>query len=368
MKKIEVSIADGFSADSNSDIIAAFVRKEFPEVLNEQPESILDGVMAEMIGTRQVRLAGRPTPESEVAMRDVVRKCVQQGHPIPVLVVSDPKKPIIGESIDIAELSALKMLECLNRRVKVYFPPGITVRIRLEDSTGCYLEEGVVGLHETMERYIGDFCTLTRVLGYDFIEPVREQTLMSAEQLRIAADKIFPLLMAYLVESDPLPDDQWQSLGSWKQLAEIGWQGSIPREMRKYYHERYQNLFPEYDESKRLAVTAKYLAGTLARYQLKATGVASSWPGFFQINFAPPVPGIPESLVSTRLYYRTVPLGHTRRHLPFWRAKGFLKLNGETRISLASWSEPLDFNRFAISFSNGEETVIVRSDYVETED
>jgi len=73
---------------------------------------------------------------------------------------------------------------------------------------------------------------------------------------------------------------------------------------------------------------------------------------------------MPKALATTRLYYRTVPLKYTRCHLPFWRAKGYLKLNGKTRLALATWREPLEYNPFAVIMSNGNETVKVQADYV----
>ncbi len=366
MTEKSIVTTDDFIDDPNADLIIMFLRNEYPQLHNGNEESIVTAVTEEMIGSRQVRLAGRPTPESEVAMRDVVRNCIKQSHPIPVLVVSGPKKSVVGESVDIAELSALKTLACLNKRVKTHYPPGITVRIRLEDSTGYYLEEGVKGLNETIERYIQDFSSLIKVLGYDFIEPVREQSLMTVDQLREKADKVLPLIMSYIQDSEIIKEREWAHLDSWKKLIKTGWQGMIPREMRDYYHRRYSNLFPEYDENNRLAVTAKYMAGTLARYQLKAIGALDTWPGFFQINFAPPVPGIPKSMITTRLYYRTVPLSQTKRHMPFWRAKGFVVLNGGTRISLANWNEArsLDFNKFVVKITDGIDFVNICADYI----
>lgn len=363
-KKI-VGVDSEFVDDPNGQVITSFILQEYPQICDETRESTVENIVEEMIGSRQVRLAGRPTPESEVAMRKVVRSCVENKCPIPVLVVSGPKKTVVGESVDLAELSALKMLACLDKRVKAFFAPGITVRIRLEDTTGYYLEEGVEGLHETIERYVNDFSVLVRVLGYgDFIEPVRERILMTESQLREAAGEVFPLLLSYLQDSEHLEESEWGKLGSWKRLSDTGWQGMIPREMRQHYHGRYSRLFPGCGEEDILRLIAKYMAGTLARYQLRATGAIDSWPGFFQINFAPPVPGIPKSLVSTRLYYRTVPLCHTKRHMPFWRAKGIMKLNGSVRLSLVSWGEKLDINPFVLTFSDGAESVNVRSDYV----
>jgi hypothetical protein len=364
MVKRDISVIDDFSEDPNKGVITDFMRMEFPEVIGSQQESVVGGVVAEFIGSRQVRLGGRPTPESEVAMRAVARDCIFRQRPIPVLVGAGPKKPVSGASIDIAELSALKTLACLNKRIQVYYPPGIVVRIRLEDATGYYLEEGVKGLHDSIERYIGDFCALTRILGYNFISPVRERDLVDPAKLKFAADQISPLILDYLQESESVPEDQWQNLGAWKRLHKIGWQGSISNEARKYYDERYRKLFPEMTGKERIELTAKYFGNTLARYQLHATGALSSWPGYFQINFAPPIPGVPKELTTTRIYYRTVPQKHTDRHMPFWRAKGYLRLNGTTKISLASFHEKLNFNPFAVVFSNGKETVSVQSDYV----
>lgn len=360
-----IFVDDEFSDDPNARDIASFLRAEYPEILNKEQETVMESVVAEMIGTRQIRLGSRPTPESEVAMRDVARRCIEVGHPIPVLVVAGPKKPLRDESIDLAELSALKMLACLNARVMAYYPPGITVNIRLEDATGYYLEEGTDGLHRSIENYIRDLSTLIKILGYDFIKPVREQTLVKPETLRQAAETLRPLFVSYLTDSDQLPEDQWENLGSLKELSKVGWKGLITRNTRRYYLERYQRLVPGYDEKQGILMMAKYFAVTLARYQLKATGVENSWPGFFQINFAPPIPDTPKSLTSTRIYYRTVPLKHTDRHMPFWRAKGYLRLNGETKISLASWNEPFEYKKLAITFTDGMDSVRVQSDYLE---
>ncbi len=364
MNNKRVAVVNDYFDDPNRDLIVSYLYQEFPETNEGKPEPILEGVMKEMIGSRQVRSVGAPTLESQVAMREVVRACIKAGHPIPILVVSGPKKTETSASIDLAELSALKVLACLNKRVKAYFPQGIMVKLRLEDITGYYLEEGVVGLHKSIDRYIGDLSALIRILGYDFITPVCERELMMESQFRKTAGDIFPLIMSYLTDSEAIDESKWEELDSWKKLSAVGWQSTIPSEMRYYYHTRYQHLFPEYGVNARLAVTAKYFAGTLARYKLNATGVDPSWPGYFQINFATPVPGIPNTLTKTRLYYRTVPFNESKRHIPFWRAKGVLKINGSIRTSLLCWNEPFDCTPFAINFSNANETVTVQSDYL----
>ena len=148
-------------------------------------------------------------------------------------------------------------------------------------------------------------------------------------------------------------------------LQGLGWSGTIPPEMREYYHHRYSTLFPNMTELERLEAIARYFASTLARRRLNATADNPEWNGkFIQINFAPPTAGDDMKRTATRLFYRTVPMSHTKKHLPFWRAKGYLKLNGQARISLATWHEPLELTPFEVELSRGTDTVTIRADYM----
>ena len=199
---VKVNVCERNVFDPNSTMITNFMVHEFPELHNGNSATILEGVMTELIGSRQFRLAGRPSPENEVAMRELVRKCIATSHPIPILVVSGPKKSISQESIDVAELSALKILACLNKRIKKHFFPGIVIRLRLEDITGLYLEEGTNGLQESMDRYTGDLEKIIRILDYNFIQPIRESMLVSENDFRQSADAIFSLLHDYLLASE----------------------------------------------------------------------------------------------------------------------------------------------------------------------
>ncbi len=82
-----------------------------------------------------------------------------------------------------------------------------------------------------------------------------------------------------------------------------------------------------------------------------------------KLHFAPPVVGTPHELVSTRLYYRTVPLSHSKQHIPFWRARGILKVKGgDTRMSFAPWGA--EAAEGVAEFTDGERSVAVRADYM----
>lgn len=110
---------------------------------------------------------------------------------------------------------------------------------------------------------------------------------------------------------------------------------------------------------------SRYLSCAVARRMLGASGTKDSWDsGKIDISFAPPVPGTPKDLVSTRVYYRTVPLAHSKQHIPFWRARGILKAKGdEVRTSFAARDEAgiVDGN---VELRNGDNAVTIKADYM----
>lgn len=354
----------GSLGEPYGNMIVDLLRHEFP-VLRNGDESQLNAVMAELIGSSQTRNGPRPNPESEVAMREVVRRCITAGSPIPMLVPSGPKKPVQGMSVDIAELAALRTLACLQTRVSRHYPPGLEIVFRMEDVTGWVLEGHEARTRDSIENYLADFEKLVRILDYgNFIFPIRESALVTEEAMRAAIEQIEPTISAYVRDTDVNGLEGYEKLESWQQLKALGWSGRIPVEQRQFYHCRYQRLFPKMTAEERTDLMVRYLANTLARYQLKATGAKPDWEGNFQLSFAAPVPGNPPNLTSTRIYYRTLPLHLAKHHLPFWRARGFLKLNGDAKFSLATWGDKLDLTECAVVFQNEMESVTIRTDYL----
>ncbi len=343
--------------------IQRFMEHEYPGLNSGTTESLVDAISTEIVGTGQVRYGSKPNPESLVAIRQVIRLHVDAGAPIPVLVPAGPKKPVDTHSVDMAELSALKMLGCLNDRVRQYYPAGINYRIRLEDVTGWFLEGHIPTTRPAIERYLADFEMLIRIMGYDqAIIPVRESTMMTEREFSELSLQIAAPMEEYVRATDQSFDD-YENLPSWQKLVELGWKGLIPPEQRNFYRERFTKLIPDLDAAGVERHMVKYLASTLARIKLNAVG-SGSWSKWIQLNFAPPVPGIPTSMVSTRVHYRTAPLRMTKRHLPYWRAKGFLKLNDDVRIALASWTEPLELEPCSVKLHKGSDAVEVAADYM----
>lgn len=349
------------------DVVQGLLTQEFP-LLQTDAASRLDAVVADLIGSSQTRYGPRPNAESELAMRGVVQRCMAHDQPIPVLIPAGPKKPVQGMSVDTAELAALRTLGCLQHRISRHYPPGLEIVLRMEDVTGWVLEGHESETRASIARYLEDFETLVHVLGYgEFIFPVRESSLIPEEAMWAALAGIEPVLGAYMRETNARGLDDYEQLASWQQLKSLGWSGEIPMVQREYYDTRYQKLFPSLTAQERVALLIRYFSLILARVRHGATGTRKHWTnGQIQITFAPAIPGTPTHLVSTRVYYRTLPLKMGKHHLPFWRAKGFLKLNGTASFSLASWADEIDLSPCAVRIRNGSDTVSVRTDYLLT--
>ena len=354
-----------------ADQIRDFFLERFPGLTDDDGESRVDGIMRAMMGSGQVRYGPKPSVESQALMREIVRWCIAEESPIPILVPMGPKKPAHGQSVDIAELSMLHTLARLRDRVQRYHPPGIDVRFRVEDFTGHFLESHVSGARESMALYMTDFENLIELLGFrDFMTPRRESDMVAAlniedGEIERYVERLTQLFALYLVESTGLPTGDWENLQSYAELVKEGWQGVIPEEMRTYYRTRFERMYPEMTAIGKTDLMATYFAVTLARRGFGYTGAEGYWGiGPFQINFVGMVPGTPRRLISTRLFYRTLPLCHSKRHLPFWRSRGYLRVNGEVRMGLATWGEDLQLHKGCIVIRRGSKEVRVQADYL----
>lgn len=298
------------SGDPHGPEIEEFLRREFPQTA-AKAASAMEAVVDAIIGSRQVRLGALPNPESLVAIREVVRNYIAENRPIPIMVPAGPKKPMGDASVDMAELSALRILAQLQANVSQHYAPGLDMRLRLEDFTGFYLEGE--GIRPTVDRYTSDFEALISVLGYSgFITPVRERALVGWEEFRAKVAEINALMLPYLAGTDGTEGsmDGW-ALGSMMRIP-------VAKAQREFLLGRYAKIYPGADGEFVLRAMASYLSCAVGRRHLKASGADPSWDrGRIDIYFAPPVPGTPHELVSTRVYYRTVPLAHSKQHIPF---------------------------------------------------
>lgn len=345
--------------------IVRFFQTEFPANAVTSKQDLLEILTSVFIGTNNTRYGPSPNPESQVAIREVLRYNIAFGTPIPVLVPWGGRKTRYDRSIDVAEVAALKQLSCLQAMVTKYYPPGLEINIRLEDTGANYLyrSDGEVGRAAT-EQYSSDFQKLVRVLNLHFIHPIRESSLMNEEKYTTLANEIVEPMYSYLVESDAV--GMREDSIYFSRLKAFGWKGEIPVEQRDYYRRRYIAHDPDIKPAAATQKLAEYFAGSLARYTLEGTCVSPSWGGrYIQISFVSPVPGAPTSLVSRNLYYRTVQEKMSRTHMPAWRAIGYFRIGNDRIIpGLASFNQKLDLIPQSTILSRAGEDVTVRTDYL----
>jgi len=351
-----------------SEAIPPFFIKEItciPPVPEIPGEPLAATLVREIIGTGQCRSTASPSEEAQGKMRELTQKCIEDGIPIPILVPMGPKKPVPDAGVDVAEVCALKTLAALRRRILTRYDKGVHFYFREEDVTGWYLEGDVPNIREHIEKYISGFEGLVKALGYDsFMTPFRESELTDLQAYVDRSSKMEPLLKSYIEETDQAGLDNFEQLQSYKDLVTNGWQGSVPLEQREFYRNRYSFLYPDRTPQEIDAMMVRYLATTLARYQLHAAFPPEIANGHFQLNFAPPVPGSPKSLSTTRVYWRPLPISIHKSATPFWRARGYLKEqpDGSLCPNLASWQGSLPLTSRIVRLGSGDEAVDIQAD------
>jgi len=142
-----------------------------------------------------------------VKMRDVVRRAVHEQRPIPVLIAVASVKVPFGHGIDLAELSAMRVLSRLQFCAQQYYSPGFQFRLRIEDLTELMLSGTADDVRQSISSYRENFMRLIRVLGYDFIVPVPESSMVEEAQLLDVARVYARQFFNDLVIADAVNDD-----------------------------------------------------------------------------------------------------------------------------------------------------------------
>src|SRR3954471_13125086 len=180
--------------------IIRFFQTEFPSVAITSKQDILEILTSILVGTNNTRYGPAPNPESLVVIREVLRKNIAVGAPIPILVPWGGRKTRSDRSIDVAEVAGLKQLSCLQAMVTKYYLPGLSINIRLEDAGANYLYRNEGALSRlAVEKYSSDFQKLVRILNLHFILPIREGTLMDEEGYKSLANEIVEPMYSYIV-------------------------------------------------------------------------------------------------------------------------------------------------------------------------
>lgn len=345
--------------------ISQFIKREFPVFVKPDDHDLLDLLTDAIIGSKQNRLGSRPSPESLVEIRKVITHWTSHQMPIPFLIGWGSEKPD-GSGIDIAELFAMKTLNCLNERVKQFYPAGVQFNIRIEDASAPHLFfDRMDDARKEAALYTNGFVNLARVLGWDsFIKLIPESTMTTEETFNKEADTILPIMELHV--NDVFNQD------ARNQLAMMGWKVPLSPDTIGYFTDRYAKLYPEKTEAQQRHLLSRYFAAALARYTLGITGVSKDWQGnFLELSFVQPTPGIGTNRAMRRIYYRTMPCNITTNHVPAWRGKGYLKINDcdDIHATVTSFNclGDTQFNPNTITLTDGGIKQDVQADYILTD-
>lgn len=324
------------TTDPYLDKIKLYLYSQFPTVATPTSCELFEMISTILVGTKDIRYGAIPSPESLVVIRKTIRESIENNVPIPVLVPWGSMKADFSDTIDIAEVMAIKRLVCTNELVKQFYRPGLDIVIRVEDLSGYslfavdYHPEQVI---EKVNSYSSKLVDLVHILSKGSIVALRETEMGASIEFRQLVEEYLPLFVDYLEASEKyiqFMPQRIKELVSYQALVSIGWTGMISREQREFYYDAYNRYYS--DSSLNTQRLALYFSQALARRKLGLTGIQPHWKSNIQITFVAPIKGLPEGYHNNLLYYRTIPASQGRTHIPPWRAKGYLKIDEDDSI------------------------------------
>lgn len=346
--------------DPYSGLIAQFVESEFPIYSKDDNRmSLVDHLTDAILASGAIRYGPRPGPESQVAIREVIRHKVDQNVPIPFMLPWGSKK-VLGTGVDMAELMALKQIQCLHDRVTKFYIPGIQAVMRIENLTAPYIYPNADLARAQSKLYVDGLVNLVKVVAMDgFVIPKPDSTYgVSFDAAVKQAELIRPIIEAHI--ADPGNESLLRDL-----LA-AGWSGAISPITIRHYMDGYAKMYPDMTMEAKQNMLARYFAAAKARKSLGLTGILPQWGAeFLELYFGKTPGGLSGNFYSRRIHYRTIPEYITSNHIAPWRSKGYIAIKGEKALAkLANAHEQLPYNPYEIELSNGQESQTVQADYV----
>lgn len=331
---------------------AAMVSTKAPDIVK---------IREEILGTKNTRNGARPGDEACAKIDKVIAHYVSLQQPIPLVVPWGSEKPN-GGGPDLAEVMAIKAMEELNRRVTELYPQGLVFNIRLEDASAPHLfYYRMEQARKDARHYTDCFVALTRVLSVDHIvRPWVESQHTTEELFNAKADEYLPTFENYVHALYMQTDTSAVEA----ELSKWGWRnGCISKTTVEFYLNCYSHNYPDMTLQQHLHIMSRYFAAALARRTLHLTGAEKEWgDNYLQFDFGNPGRGTSP----TRIHYRTIPRNYTSGHIPPWRAKGYIKIEGGEPIpKLCTFRDERTFTPGIVTLTSGTETVSVQADMLE---
>src|SRR5579872_1327605 len=305
--------------DPYASLITKFVSQSFPNKFTTNKTQLLEVLTDAIMASKQIRFGPLPAPESQVAIRSVIRKSIDSSTPIRIVSPWGSEKPN-GSGIDVAELAALRTFACLNERVTAHYAPGIDVRLRVEDVSAPHLFfDRMEQARKEAKLYTDGLTRLNHILDLKYITVAADSLLVTEDVMNREADDVLPIFERHL--NNP------GGAKTLRELEELGWKGgAVNPEMVAFYMASYDKLYPELNAAEKMHRLARYLASSLARRKLGLSGALPEWgQDYIEVYFGTTPPGGRLPQHSRRVHYRTLPSFITSAHMAPWRAKGYLR-------------------------------------------
>lgn len=236
-------------------------------------------ILSILFGTKQSRHSALPSGRIREEFLRRIFFWKDNHLPIPIVIFwgalkGDNYLDSLGEA-DLSDFLAIKKLLFLQKQIQAVHSSGIKVTIITEDLAETVLHKELAVLDKKIKAYRASLQSLFSVLQVDhFISLSSESEIIKNKNLdpkdflakAIANGEI---IYKYWRSSDLVLESNREIdiLPEYVVLQDIGWKGTIPKELRQYYKNRVQNQYPNISDREVIEKASHYLGMCLARFQ-----------------------------------------------------------------------------------------------------
>jgi hypothetical protein len=357
------------------DCAGRFGPRKMPPVSN--PREVADEIAKIILSFSRIARAPAACEKAIEGIRDRICGFVHRNMPVEGQMLLSPKKHWVygaQSAVDLAELASLQTLVSIHLAVCNVYPAGMTFVLTMEDIDFEFVELQNPQSAETQELYISGMKRLIGALGRDDLFVVRRvsECATSSDELGRWRNQIaenYRALKVYWQESEKCAGNSAETLPSFKQLAHLGWRGTIPLEMRQHYLKRLGQLAGS-SEQEKVDIVLRNFAAILLHYQVRL--LRGSGPlDPIKFSFVRSAHTAPEELLQGRVDLRFAPRKLCSRVSAAGpgATKAFVSARGNRlRVSFRGWHE---LARLRHQFSEGWLTIkgcggeaMVRTDFL----